>query len=152
MLKKTDIEAQILEAGGTLSRTRRDCLDVLIDTPYSLDVEDLLLAVRARGRRVSRTTVTRFLSFLHQSGIAEIGARNNNRRYFKLKQTRRTISLRCQETGRLVQLEAETLLTAIEGFVEARGYRLTEGVCLSVGPALDIQDSIQPSFTIALTL
>jgi Fe2+ or Zn2+ uptake regulation protein len=125
----------ILKAHGLLlNRARRDILHVLLRAEAPLDVDSALMAARADGSHVSRAAVSRFLNLLTRLGVAEVAARRNARRFFRLKSRTPTISLSCVRQNRIIEVRDDALVQAVEQMLHGRGYRLAEGIHFRIEP------------------
>jgi len=127
--------AQLLKAHGLLfNAARRDVLRVLLHAPAPLDVDGALAAARSDGSHVSRAAVSRFLNLLTRLGVAEVAARRNARRFFRLKRQTQTISLSCVRENRIMEVRDDALVQAVEHMLHGRGYRLAEGIDFRIEP------------------
>lgn len=126
---------QILKSQGLLlNRARRDVLHVLIHTETPLDVDGALAAARSQGSHVSRAAVSRFLNLLTRLGVAEVAARRNARRFFRLKRQTPTISLSCVRQHRIIEVRDDALVQSVEQMLHGLGYRLAEGIHFRIEP------------------
>ena len=126
---------QILKAHGLLlNRARRDVLHVLFHAQIPLDVDGALEAARSQGSHVSRAAVSRFLNLLNRLGVAEVAARRNARRFFRLKRQTPTISLSCVRQNRIIEVRDDALVQAVEQMLHGQGYRLAEGIHFRIVP------------------
>ncbi|GEM_PF-3509169 len=127
--------AQLLKANGLLfNAARRDVLCVLLRASAPLDVDTTLAAARSDGSHVSRAAVSRFLNLLTRLGVAEVAARRNARRFFRLKRQTQTISLSCVRENRIIEVRDDALVQAVEHMLHGRGYRLAEGIDFRIEP------------------
>lgn len=126
---------QMLKAHGLLlNRARRDVLHVLLRANTPLDVDGALDAARAQGSHVSRAAVSRFLSLLNRLGVAEVAARRNARRFFRLKRRTPVISLSCVRQNRIMEVRDDALVQSVEQMLHGLGYRLAEGIHFRIEP------------------
>ncbi|WP_158255954.1 MULTISPECIES: transcriptional repressor [unclassified Brevundimonas] len=126
---------QVLKAHGLLlNRARRDVLHVLLHAEAPLDVDSALAAARSQGSHVSRAAVSRFLNLLNRLGVAEVAARRNARRFFRLKRRTPTLSLSCVRQNRIIEVRDDALVQAVEQMLHGHGYRLAEGIHFRIEP------------------
>jgi Fe2+ or Zn2+ uptake regulation protein len=126
---------QILKSQGLLlNRARRDVLHVLIHAETPLDVDGALAAARSQGSHVSRAAVSRFLNLLTRLGVAEVAARRNARRFFRLKRRTPIISLSCVRQHRIIEVRDDALVQSVEQMLHGLGYRLAEGIHFRIEP------------------
>lgn len=126
---------QILKAHGLLlNGARRDVLHVLLLAPHPLDVDGALAAARASGSHVSRAAVSRFLNLLNRLGIAEVAARRNARRFFRLRRETQTISLSCVQQNRIIEVQDDAVVESVQRLLHGMGYRLAEGIHFRIEP------------------
>lgn len=131
---ETEIEQALKARGLLLNRPRRDVLHVLLRARQPLDVDGVLAAARRDGSLVSRAAVSRFLTLLNTLGLAEVAARRNARRFFRLRRATRTISLNCVRRNEILQIQDDALADSVEQLLERLGYRLAEGIEFRVEP------------------
>jgi len=126
---------QILKAHGLLlNRARRDVLHVLLHAEAPLDVDGALAAARSQGSHVSRAAVSRFLNLLNRLGVAEVAARRNARRFFRLKRQTPVISLSCVRQHRIIEVRDDALVQSVEQMLHGLGYQLAEGIHFRIEP------------------
>jgi len=126
---------QLLKAHGLLlNSARRDVLHVLLRARQPLDVDGALAAARASGSHVSRAAVSRFLNLLTRLGVAEVAARRNARRFFRLRRETQTISLSCVQQNRIIEVQDEVVVEAVQRLLLGMGYRLAEGIHFRIEP------------------
>lgn len=126
---------QILKTHGLLlNRARRDVLHVLLHAQGPLDVDGALETARSQGSHVSRAAVSRFLNLLTRLGVAEVAARRNARRFFRLKRQTPTISLSCVRQNRIIEVRDDALVQSVEQMLHGHGYRLAEGIHFRIEP------------------
>jgi Fe2+ or Zn2+ uptake regulation protein len=126
---------QLLAAHGLLlNRARQDVLHVLLLARHPLDVDGALAAARMNGSHVSRAAVSRFLNLLNRLGVAEVAARRDARRFFRLRRETQTISLSCVQQNRIIEVQDDAVADAVQRLLHGMGYRLAEGIHFRIEP------------------
>lgn len=126
---------QLLTAHGLLlNRARQDVLHVLLLARHPLDVDGALAAARMNGSHVSRAAVSRFLNLLNRLGVAEVAARRDARRFFRLRRETQTISLSCVQQNRIIEVQDDAVADAVQRLLHGMGYRLAEGIHFHIEP------------------
>lgn len=131
---ETTIQQMLAAHGLLLNRARRDVLHVMLLAQQPVDVDGALAAARAGGSHVSRAAVSRFLNLLNRLGVAEVAARRNARRFFRLRRETQTISLSCMHQNRIIEVQDDAVVEAVQRLLHGMGYRLAEGIHFRIEP------------------
>lgn len=75
-----------------------------------------------------------FLNLLTRLGVAEVAARRNARRFFRLKRRTPIISLSCVRQHRIIEVRDDALVQAVEQMLHGHGYRLAEAIHFRIEP------------------
>jgi Fur family ferric uptake transcriptional regulator len=90
---------------------RADILDAIIQRDDMFEAEDLLLALRDKGYRVSKATIYRTIKLLQEAGIITQALFDSRQAHYQLIFGRKPRDMMvCMKTGRQVQIESPDLL------------------------------------------
>ncbi|MEM9025591.1 MAG: transcriptional repressor [Verrucomicrobiota bacterium] len=109
------------------------------ETPY--DAEDLLELSRREDAMISLTTVYRTLPILLKAGIIrKVESNSDKQLYERNTDSRRSIFIRCQETGESVSLDDDCLRLRLQFLAKQKGF-VAQDITVRIDAVKAIEES-----------
>ncbi|MBX3193075.1 MAG: transcriptional repressor [Labilithrix sp.] len=138
-----EIGESIRRAGVRLSESRRAIIDALVDAGDHVSVDDLARSLRARGLRVSLSTVYRAMRILMRLGIAR-EIRIGDTSHFELAVGREEHAhLVCDACGGISELHDPRLDDAVREIAEANRFRWPARIEIRATCAACVRDEVR---------
>ena len=135
-VRKREAMRQIENLGLRITSPRQEIVEGLADLDGHFSAEDLLMALRARGKRASRVTVYRLLPSLLRAGILrEVIYSEGHAHYERVEEKPHHEHLICVRCGRVEEFECPAVenslaeVCAERGFVPAAHKTEVTGLC-----------------------
>ena len=121
------LEAECFEfikrEGLKLTEPRRIILKSALRFDHSYDAEELLAVARKADALISLTTVYRTLPILLKAGIVrKVDSESDKQKYERNTDSKRDISIRCEETGEVVLIEDDCLRLRLQFLAKQKGF------------------------------
>jgi Fur family ferric uptake transcriptional regulator len=141
-IRERDIFRKYLERRGLkLTAERQAVFDQLFARHEHVEADELLVRLRARGKKISRATIYRTLELLVDSGIVgRVRIREIGYRYERLRAGEHHDHLICNECGRVIEFfepRIETLQDEVcdrYGFLSISHSHQMRGICRQCRP------------------
>ena len=115
--------AFLRDRGLRLTRDRRSLVEAVFATHEHFSVDDLFVALRLEGQRVSRTTIYRNLPLFIESGLVRrVPDDSGNGRYEHIAGHPHHDHLFCLECGREIEFSSEEIERAQERVCREHGF------------------------------
>ena len=121
------LEAECLEfikrEGLRLTEPRKVILRAALNFENAFDAEDLLAESRSLDPLISLTTIYRTLPILLKAGIIrKVDSDSDKQEYERNTDSKRSITIRCAETGESVTIEDECLRLRLQFLAKQKGF------------------------------
>ena len=121
------LEAECLEfikrEGLRLTEPRKVILRAALNFENAFDAEDLLAESRSLDPLISLTTIYRTLPILLKAGIIrKVDSDSDKQEYERNTDSKRSITIRCAETGESVKIEDECLRLRLQFLAKQKGF------------------------------
>ena len=122
-MKSGESLERIQNMGLRVTVPRREILNEIALLKGHFSAEDVLLSLRARGKRASRVTIYRLLPSLLQAGILrEVIYSEGHAHYERVEAKPHHEHLICENCGKVVEFECPDVEDALAGVCEERGF------------------------------
>jgi Fur family ferric uptake transcriptional regulator len=115
---------------------RQEVIDILFDAVDHLEAEDILLAIRNKGNRVSRATIYRTLALLAEAGLLKMNSFEHRHTYYEvLLKGHDHDHLVCTTCGKVIEFNEELsnrvqqTICDMYGFKSVRRHFEIVGIC-----------------------
>ncbi|EJO5346267.1 transcriptional repressor [Clostridium botulinum] len=131
------IEEELLKNNKLkLTKGRINILSILIETPYSLDVDGIFKKLKDKNVSLNLSTVYRTLEIFENKDLIEKFDLGNSKYNFRFKRKKHTHTIQCKVCHKRVQIECplfhlDEIVNKETGFSNIDHHLKIEGVCES---------------------